>query len=85
VTDANILAGLTEIFREILDDDTIVLTTDTTADDVDGWDSFNHINILVAAESRFHVKFKTAEIEELKNVGEFVQLIAQKTSGTPVR
>jgi acyl carrier protein len=85
VTEAAILAGLTEIFREILDDDSINLTMDTTADDVEGWDSFNHINILVAAEGRFHVKFRTAEIEELKNVGEFVQLIAEKASGAPAR
>ncbi len=85
MTNADILAGLTEIFHEILDDDSITLTTDTTADDVDGWDSFNHINILVAAESRFHVKFRTAEIEELKNVGDFVQLIAQKMADAPTR
>jgi acyl carrier protein len=70
---------LTEIFRENFGDDTIVLTEDTTADDVDGWDSFNHINILAAAEIRFRIKFHTAEIEGLKNVGQLAQLIAGKT------
>jgi len=80
VTEPQILEGLTEIFREIFDDDSLKLTMDTTADDIDQWDSFNHINILVAAETRFGVKFKTAEIEGLKNVGEFVHLIEKKTA-----
>ncbi len=85
MTDDEILAALTEIFHEILDDDSLKLTMNTTADDVEGWDSFNHINILVAAESRFSVKFRTAEIEELKNVGDFVRLIGKKMSGAHAR
>lgn len=80
MTEPQILEGLTEIFREIFDDDSLKLTMNTTADDIDQWDSFNHINILVAAETRFGVKFKTAEIEGLKNVGEFVYLIEKKTA-----
>ena len=53
MTDDAIYAGLTEIFRDFLADDTIVLTPETTADDVEGWDSSSHINILLAAEERF--------------------------------
>ncbi len=80
MTEAEILSGLTSIFHEVFDDDSIELTKDTTADDVDRWDSFNHINILVAAEAKFGVKFNTAEIEGLKDVGEFVRLIATKST-----
>ncbi|WP_072391077.1 acyl carrier protein [Hyphomicrobium sp. CS1GBMeth3] len=80
MTDAEILSGLTDIFRETFDDDSIQLTMHTTADDIDRWDSFNHINILVAAEEHFKIKFQTAEIEGLKNVGEFVHLIEKKTA-----
>jgi len=80
VTEAEILSGLTDIFRETFDDDSIELTMNTTADDIDRWDSFNHINILVAVEEQFKIKFQTAEIEGLKNVGEFVHLIEKKTA-----
>lgn len=84
MTDTEILSGLTGIFREIFDDETLELTMDTTADDIEQWDSFNHINILVAAEALFSIKFQTAEIEGLKDVGEFVSLIKKKTSPAPV-
>lgn len=80
MTEAEILSGLTDIFRETFDDDSIELTMNTTADDIDRWDSFNHINILVAVEEQFKIKFQTAEIEGLKNVGEFVHLIEKKTA-----
>jgi acyl carrier protein len=51
----------------------------TTAD-VEGWDSFNHIKLIVATETRFKIKFKNVELESLANVGHFVQVIAAKTS-----
>jgi acyl carrier protein len=73
-----ILAVLTGIIRDVLNEDDLVLTEATTADDVEGWDSMTHITIVVAAEQKFHVKFGTAEIEELKNIGDFVALIAKK-------
>ena len=78
MTDAEIMQRLTGIFREVFDDDDLVLTEATTADDVDEWDSFNHINIIVATEAGFRVKFQTAEIEGLKNVGHLVALIQRK-------
>lgn len=79
MTEAKILDQLTQIFREIFDNNDITLNMDTTAEDIEGWDSFNHINIIVAAETRFSIKFATAEIEGLRNVGELVELIAKKT------
>jgi acyl carrier protein len=78
MSDSEILKELTDIFRQIFDDDSIVLTPDTTGADVAEWDSFNHINIIVATEDHFGIKFQTAETEELKNVGNFVELIQQK-------
>ena len=78
MTDAEIMQKLTGIFREVFDDDDLVLTEATTAADVDEWDSFNHINIIVATEAGFRVKFQTAEIEGLKNVGHLVALIQRK-------
>lgn len=66
------------IFRDVLDDDGLALRPDLSAKDVPAWDSFNHVNIIVAAEMRFGVKFRTAEIERLKSVGELVDLIQKK-------
>ena len=76
---AVILTRLTEMFREIFENDALVLTPQTAAPDVPGWDSMNHITIVVETERRFGVKFQTSEIEELRNVGEFITLIAKKT------
>jgi acyl carrier protein len=73
-----ILEQLTEIFREIFDNNSIVLKPETTAQDIAEWDSFNHINIIVAVEVRFGIKFQTAETEELENVGHLVELIQRK-------
>ena len=78
LTTEQIYAQLTEIFKDLFDDESIVLTAETTAKDVPGWDSFNHINLMVAVEARFKIKFKTAEIESLHNVGHLVDVIASK-------
>lgn len=78
MNNSEILEQLTGIFRDVLGDDSLVLTPQMTADDVEEWDSFNHINIVVATEIQFGIKFKTAELEKLKNVGEYVELISQK-------
>jgi acyl carrier protein len=78
----DVYAGLTDVFHDVFDDESIVLTPETTADNVDGWDSQAHVILTVAAEQRFGVKFKTAELESLRNVGQFVQLIRNKTSGS---
>jgi acyl carrier protein len=78
MTEAEIYANLTGVFRDVFDDDDIVLTPKTTADDIAGWDSQAHVNLVVAAEVKFGVRFRTAELESLHNVGEFVQLIIGK-------
>lgn len=78
MTDTELYAALTEIFRRVLDNDAITLTPAMTADDIDGWDSMNHIFLVVEIESRFAVKFQAAEMEELKNVGELAALVRAK-------
>jgi len=70
--------ALTEILRDVFDNQRVVATPDLSAKDVPEWDSFNHINIVAAAELRFNVKFRTSEIEGLRNVGEFAALIERK-------
>jgi acyl carrier protein len=75
---SDIYDQLTVIFRDTLDDDTLVLTPNLTAAEVPEWDSFNHINLIVAIESRFKIKFQTAELEELHTVGHLADLIAKK-------
>jgi acyl carrier protein len=70
--------GLTEIFREVFEDDTININAQTTARDIWGWDSQAMITLVVAAEERFKVTFRTAEVEHLQCVGDFVEMIAAK-------
>jgi acyl carrier protein len=74
----DIYAQLTTIFRDLFDDDAIVLSPGLTASDVPEWDSFNHINLIVSVESRFGVKFQTAELESMHTVGHLVDLIQAK-------
>ena len=73
-----IYTQLTPIFHDIFDDDTVVLTPDLTAASVPEWDSFNHINLIVAIEARLKIKFQTAELESMQTVGHMVALIEKK-------
>lgn len=79
--DSQILAQVRDIIADVLDQPDLQITAATTATEVDGWDSFNHINIVVAVESRFGIKVNTAEIEDLRNVGELVALVGRKLKG----
>ncbi len=71
-----------DVFRLVFGDDEIALTDATTADDIDGWDSMMHINLIIALEKRFGVKFAAAEISGMKgndqNVGSLIKLLEQK-------
>jgi acyl carrier protein len=73
-----IVSEVAEIIRDELDLPDLAVNTTTTAENLESWDSFNHINIVVAIEAHFGVKFHTAEIEEVKNVGELVDLVHRK-------
>jgi acyl carrier protein len=80
VNTSEIYARLTEIFHEVFDDPALTPTPTMTASDVPEWDSFNHINLIVAVEARFRIKFKTAELESLRNVGQLVEMIDKKVN-----
>ena len=72
MTDQEILSAFNRILRELLLDDSIVLSMDTRREDVPNWDSFNYINFMVAVEVEFGVKFKIADVESFENVGAIV-------------
>ena len=78
VTSEDILAKLNELFRDLFDDPALTVDPETTADDVEEWDSVSHISMIVAVEQMFGIKIKTAEIESLKNVGDLVRIVADK-------
>jgi len=69
------LEELNKIFCDVFDDDQIVIFAEMTANDVDEWDSLNHINIVVAVEKKFNVKFTTKEIMTYENVGQFANAV----------
>lgn len=73
MTPEQLLQSFTEILRNLLGDDDIVLTAATTRSEVPGWDSFNYVNFIVAVEMQFKVKFGVAEVESFQNVGEIAR------------
>jgi acyl carrier protein len=73
-----IMEALTIIFRDVLNSPELVLRDETTAADVENWDSLNHIDLIVAVERKFKVKFLTREVAGLKNVGELADLTQKK-------
>jgi len=76
----SIAGPLTEIFREVFDDDDITLSAEMTADDVDGWDSLSHVNLIVTIENRFNIKFSHKELLTFRNVGGLMASIDSKLS-----
>jgi acyl carrier protein len=80
-----ILDALTQILQRVLDNPEIRLTSATTADEVEGWDSLNHVIFVVEIERHFGIKFQAAEMEELKNAGELAHVVAKRLSQQPTR
>jgi acyl carrier protein len=75
---SEIYAKLTEIFHDLFDDSSIVVSPEMTAADVPEWDSFNHINLIISIEAEFHIKFQAAELEVMHNVGALADRIEKK-------
>jgi len=73
-----IITGMNEVFKDVLEIDDLSINADTTANDVEDWDSINHIIIVVGIEKRFNVKFNSDEIHAFKNVGEMADTIKLK-------
>ena len=77
MTREEVYERLNKVFREVFDDDTIVVTDSTTADDIEDWDSFEHINLIVAVEEEFSFKIPMGKAVTMKDVGEMVDIILE--------
>jgi acyl carrier protein len=73
-----IMDSLTEVFRTVFEDDSIILEPEMTANDVEGWDSLSHVLLILAIENRFKIKFNHKELLTLKNVGDLLHAIDGK-------
>jgi acyl carrier protein len=69
------ITRLQGVFRQVFDDDDIVIRPETTASDIDAWDSINHVNLVLAVEREFKVRLSTSGIASLKNVGELAKML----------
>ena len=76
----SMLEKLTPIFRDVFDDDYLMLQSSTTAQDIEGWDSLAHIRLVVSIEKFFSLHFSASEISDLQNVGDMSRLILKKLS-----
>jgi acyl carrier protein len=75
----DVQSRLTRIFQDIFDDRSFVLRPELTANDVDNWDSLSHIDLIVAVEKEFRIRFTTGEVSGLKNVGDMEALVTAKS------
>ena len=76
----NTMDTLAEVFRQVFDDPGITLEPETTADDVEGWDSLSHVNLIMAVENRFNIRFNHKEVIGFKNVGDLARCVENKLS-----
>jgi acyl carrier protein len=74
----DILTELNSVFRQVFDDNSLTVTRATTANDIDEWDSLTHMNLVVAVELKFGVKFALGELQSLKNVGDLADAVQRK-------
>jgi acyl carrier protein len=79
VDEPQIYARLTEVFQDVFDEDSIMVTPELSAKDVDGWDSITHIRLMLTVEKTFKIKFSAPEIGKLENVSDLVTLIKART------
>ncbi len=77
MTREEVYKRLNKVFRQVFDDDSITVTDETTSKDIDDWDSFEHINLVVAVEEEFSFKIPMGKVVTMKNVGEMVDIIMQ--------
>lgn len=78
MTREEIFLQLNEVFKDVFDDDSIVVRDETTAADIEDWDSLEHINLIVAVEKQFGIKFNIGEVNVMKNVGDMVNIILER-------
>ena len=75
-----LLERLNEIFCEVFDDDDLKIAPEMTANDIDGWDSLSHVNLIVAIETKFNIRFSQKELLTFKNVGDLLNCTRSKIS-----
>ena len=75
-----LMEKLNDVFRMVFDDETLVVSEATTANDVDGWDSLTHINLVMAVEAMFRIQFSAKDLGSLRNVGDLLGVIESKGS-----
>lgn len=75
MTREQVYETLNGVFQDVFDDESIMVHDETTSEDVDGWDSLEHINLIAAVEQEFGVKFNMGQVVSMKNVGEMVDII----------
>jgi acyl carrier protein len=75
-----LLTEVTEVYRKVLKSPDLTLSPESTADDVDGWDSLNHTILMAEVQKHFQIKFALKEVIKFKNVGDMLELISQKIS-----
>lgn len=80
MTKDNVLEQVQDILRDIFDDEDIIVTIDTVADDIEDWDSLEHINVITSMEKHFKIKFAMNEVTGFKNIGNMVDTIFDKVS-----
>lgn len=73
-----VVIKLTEVFRAIFNNDTMVLSDELTANDVENWDSLTHMLLITEVESAFSIKFKLKDLNKMKNVGDMINIIMTK-------
>lgn len=78
MTKEEVFEKLNQVFRDVFDDDEIQVDDNTTSGDIEDWDSLEHINLIVAVEKKFGMKFNMGEVTTMKNVGEMADIILQR-------
>lgn len=81
MTRAEAYEQLDRVFQEVFDDETITVNDKTTSEDIEGWDSLEHINLVLAVENEFGIHFNMGEVNKMKNVGEMVDIILRRVKG----
>ncbi|ADU20760.1 MULTISPECIES: acyl carrier protein [Ruminococcus] len=72
------MTRLTDVFRDVFDDDSLNITPNTTADDIEDWDSIEHITLIGAVEDEFGMKFKMGEVSGMNNVGDMLKIVMER-------
>ena len=81
ITKSEMLKRIQNIFRDVFDDDNLEVTNKTNSEEIEEWDSLNHINLVVGIEKEFNIRFVLDELQPLKDVGEMLDLLQYKIYG----